>query len=86
MCEASSHATMMDVCVNERGGAETSSLSCVIARVKVFTVTHFTSLVGSLLNIQRLEHSLVAHHLHNPCDVLKGHALLIVVNVSDVRS
>ena len=43
-----------------------------LLEVKVFAITLFTypTLVRSQ-NIQRLEQSLVGHHLHNCCNILK---------------
>jgi hypothetical protein len=69
--ETYSHATMMDLYLSRQGGQNPHGIHMRLLEVKVFTITLFTFPAGSLPEQPRLDHSLVAHHLHNCCKILK---------------
>ena len=72
MLKAYAHAAMVDVYLSGQEGPETSWHSHETAGSEGFChhPLHLPPLVRSE-NIQRLEHSLVVHHLHNCCNILK---------------
>lgn len=52
-------------------GQKSHGIHVRLLEVKAFAITLFTSPAGSLPEQPRLDHSIVALHLHNCCNILK---------------